>query len=109
MVVMHTRAGIGGGGGEGGGGEGGAHEMHAKLEHTFWHSKRFQFSLVAQSCLTLCDPMNHSMPGLPVHHQLLEFTQTHVHQVSDAIQPSHPLSSPSPPAPNSSQHQSLFQ
>ena len=53
--------------------------------------------------------MNHSMPGLPVHHQLLEFTQTHVHRVSDAIQPSHPRSSPSPPAPNPSQHQSLFQ
>ena len=68
-----------------------------------------QFSSVAQSCPTLCDPMNHSTPGLPVHHQLLEFTQTHVHWVSDAIQPSHPLSSPSPPAPNSSQHQSLFQ
>ena len=64
---------------------------------------------VAQSCPTLCDPMNRSTPGLPVHHQLLEFTQTHVHQVSDAIQPSHPLSSPSPPAPNPSQHQSLFQ
>ena len=58
-----------------------------------------QFSLVAQSCLTLCDPMNHRTPGLPVHHQLSEFTQTHVHRVSDAIQPSHPLSSPSPPAP----------
>ena len=68
-----------------------------------------QFSLVAQSCLTLCDPMNRSTPGLPVHHQLPEFTQTHVHRVSDAIQPSHPLSSPSPPAPNPSQHQSLFQ
>ena len=67
------------------------------------------FSSVVQSCLTLCDPMNRSMPGLPVHHQLLEFTQTHVHRVSDAIQPSHPLSSPSPPAPNPSQHQSLFQ
>ena len=67
-----------------------------------------QFSSVAQSCLTLCDPMNSSMPGLPVHHQLPEFTQTHVHWVSDAIQPSHPLSSPSP-APNPSQHQSLFQ
>ena len=67
------------------------------------------FSSVAQSCPTLCDPMNHSTPGLPVHHQLLEFTQTHVHQVGDAIQPSHPLSSPSPPAPNPSQHQSLFQ
>ena len=68
-----------------------------------------QFSSVSQSCPTLCDPMNHSTPGLPVHHQLQEFTQTHVHRVSDAIQPSHPLSSPSPPAPNPSQHQSLFQ
>ena len=66
-------------------------------------------SSVAQSCLTLCDPMNRSTPGLPVHHQLLEFTQIHVHRVSDAIQPSHPLSTPSPPAPNPSQHQSLFQ
>ena len=68
-----------------------------------------QFSSVAQSCPTLCDPMNRSTPGLPVHHQLREFTQTHVHWVSDAIQPSHPLSSPSPPAPNPSQHQGLFQ
>ena len=68
-----------------------------------------QFSSVTQSCLTLCDPMNGSMPGLPVHHQLPEFTETHVHRVSDAIQPSHPLSSPSPPAPNPSQHESLFQ
>ena len=68
-----------------------------------------QFSSVAQSCPTLCDPMNRSTPGLPVHHQLPEITQTHVHRVSDAIQPSHPLSSPSPPAPNPSQHQSLFQ
>ena len=68
-----------------------------------------QFSSVAQSCLTLCDPMNHSTPGLPVHHRLLEFTQTHAHQVGDAIQPSHPLSSPSRPAPNPSQHQGLFQ
>ena len=68
-----------------------------------------QFSSVAQSCPTLCDPMNRSTPGLPVHHQLPEVTQTHVHRVSDAIQPSHPLSSPSPPAPNPSQHQSLFQ
>ena len=68
-----------------------------------------QFSLVAQSCPTLCNPMNHSTPGLPVHHQLPEFTQTHVCRVGDAIQPSHPLSSPSPPAPNPSQHQSLFQ
>ena len=66
-----------------------------------------QFSAVTQSCPTLCDPMNHSTPGLPVHHQLLEFTQTHVHWVGDAIQPSHPLSSPSPPAPNPSQHQIL--
>ena len=63
-----------------------------------------QFSSVDQSCLTLCDPMNHSTPGLPVHHQLPESTQTHVHRVGDAIQPSHPLSSPSPPAPNPSQH-----
>ena len=68
-----------------------------------------QFSSVAQSCLTLCRPMNHHTPDLPVHHQLLESTQTHVHQVSDAIQPSHPLSSPSPPAPSPSQHQGLFQ
>ena len=68
-----------------------------------------QFSSVAQSCLTLCDPMNHSTPGLPVHHQLLECTQTHVHQVGVAIQPSHPLLSPPPPAPNPSQHQGLFQ
>ena len=63
---------------------------------------RVQFSSVAQSCPTLCNPMNRSTPGLPVHHQLPEFTQTHIHQVSDAIQPSHPLSSPSPPAPNPS-------
>ena len=68
-----------------------------------------QFSSVAQSCPTICDPMNRSTPGLPVHHQFLEFTQTYVHQVGDAIQPSHPLSSPFPPAPNPSQHQSLFQ
>ena len=68
-----------------------------------------QFSSVTQSCPTLCNPMNRSMPGLRVHQQLPEFTQTHVHQVSDVIQPSHPLSSPSPPAPNPSQHQSLFQ
>ena len=68
-----------------------------------------QIRSVAQSCPTLCDPMNRRMPGLPVHHQLPEFTETHVHRGSDAIQPSHPLSSPSPPAPNPSQHQSLFQ
>ena len=77
---------------------------HPSLSHTY-----LQFSSVTQSCPTLCDPMNCSMPGLPVHHQLPEFTQTHVHQVGDAIQPSHPLLSPSPPAPNPSQHQSLFQ
>ena len=69
---------------------------------TVWYS-------VAQSCLTLCNPMDFSTPGLPVHHQLLEFTQTHVHRVGDAIQPSHPLLSPSPPAPNPSQHRGLFQ
>ena len=68
-----------------------------------------QFSSVTQSCLPRYEPMNCSTPGLPVYHQLLEFTQTHVHRVSDAIQPSHPLLSPSPPAPNPSQHQSLFQ
>ena len=67
-----------------------------------------QFSSVAQSCLTLCDPMNRSTLGLPVHHQLPESTQAHVHWVGDAIQPSHPLSSPSPPALNLSQHQNLF-
>ena len=68
-----------------------------------------QIRSVAESCPTLCDPINRSTPGLPVHHQPPEFTQTHVHCVSDAIQPSHPLSSPFPPAPNPSQHQSLFQ
>ena len=67
-----------------------------------------QFNSVAQSCPTLCDPMNHSTPGLPDHHQLPKSTQTHVHWVSDAIQPSHPLLSPSPPALNLSQHQGLF-
>ena len=71
----------------------------------FFHEK---FSSVAQSCPTLCNPMDCSMPGLPVHHQLPEFTQTHVHWVGDAIQSSHPLSSPSPPALNLSQHQGLF-
>ena len=68
-----------------------------------------QFSSVAQSCLTLCEPMNCSTPGLPVYHQLPEFTQTHVPWIGDAIQSSHPLSSPFPPAPNPSQHRSLFQ
>ena len=75
----------------------------------FLRSSSVQFISVAQSSPTLCDPMNCSMPGLPVHQQLLEFTQTHIHRVSDAIQPSHPLSSPSPPALNPSQHQSVFQ
>ena len=73
------------------------------------HGPKVQFSSVSQLCPTLCNPMNCSMPGLPVHHQLPEFTQIHVHRVSDAIQPSYPLSSPFPPAPNPSQHQSLFQ
>ena len=75
-----------------------------KLEGVFSSA---QFSSVAQLCPSLCDPRNCSTPGLPIHHQLQEFTQTHVHWVGDAIQPSHPLSSPSPPAPNPSQHQSL--
>ena len=77
--------------------------INNKLKH------QYQFSSVAQLCPTFCDPMDSSTPGLPVHHQLPEFTQTHVHWVSDAIQPSHPLSSPSPPAFNLSQHQGLFQ
>ena len=72
--------------------------MHAcKISHVCWFSS-VQFSSVTQSCPILCNPMNHSTPGLPVHHQLPEFTQTHVHRISDPIQPSHPLSSPSPPA-----------
>ena len=69
----------------------------------------FQFSSVAQSCPTLCDPMDCSMPGFPVHHGLPEFTQTHVHQISDDIQPSHPLPSPSPPASTLSQYHGHFQ
>ena len=73
-----------------------------------WRQILYCFSSVTQSCPTLCDPKNHSMPDLPVYHQLPEFTQSHVHWVSDAIQPSHSLSSPFPPAPNPSQHQSLF-
>ena len=81
--------------------------------HCNWSNQRvntFQFSSVQSlSHVQLCDPMNHSTPGLPVHHQLPEFTQTHVLQISDAFQPSHPRSSPSPTAPNPSQHQSLFQ
>ena len=87
--------------------------IHTETNNTITEIKNtlssVQFSSVTQSCPTLGNPMNCSTPGLPVHHQLLEFTQTHVHRVSDAIQPSHPLSSPSPPAPNPSQHQSLFQ
>ena len=75
----------------------------------FYQVEKGQFNSVSQSCPTPCDPMNRSRSGLPVHYQLPEFIQTHVHQVSDAIQPSHLLSSPSPPAPNPSQHQSLFQ
>ena len=82
-----------------------SYNLYAKA----WVKFTVQFSSVAQSCPTLCDPMNRSTPGLPVHHQLPEFTQTHVHWVSDAIQPSYLLLSPSPPAPNPSQHQSLFQ
>ena len=86
--------------------------MKMKGEGKGWLKTQFssvQSSSVAQSCPTLCDPMNRSMPGLPVHHHLPEFTQTHVHRVRDAIQPSHPLLSPSPSAPNPSQHQSVFQ
>ena len=74
--------------------------LMTQLIPVVWSFSSVQF--ITQLCLTLCDPMNHSPPGLPVHHQLPEFTQTHVHRVSDAIQPSHPLSSPSPPAPNPS-------
>ena len=81
-------------------------ELRWPLQGTF---RSDQIRSVAQSCPTLCDPMNRSTPGLPGHHQLPEFTETRVHRVSDAIQPSHPLSSPSPPAPNPSQHQSLLQ
>ena len=76
--------------------------------HTVYLKCSVQFSSVTQSCPTLCNPRNHSTPGLPVHHQLPEFTQTHVHWVGDIIQPSNPLSSPSPPALNLSQHQGLF-
>ena len=76
------------------------HKVCSPNSISFW-----SISEAAQSCPTLCDPMDCSTPGLPVYHQLPELTQTHVHQVGDAIQPSHPLSSPSPPAPNPSQHQ----
>ena len=78
-----------------------------KTNHFLQPLRSDQIRSVAQLCLTLCNPMNGSTPGLPVHHQFLEFTQTHVHWVSDAIQPRHPLSSPSPPASNPSQHQSF--
>ena len=84
-----------------------AESQTGTTEVTFMHACKI--SSVAQWCPTLCDPMNRSTLGFPVYHQLLEFTQTQVHRVSDAIQPSHPLSSLSPPAPNPSQHQSLFQ
>ena len=83
-----------------------SHSLH--ISRNIIQKGSVQFSSVAQSCPTLCDPMNRSMPGLPVHHQLLEFTQTHVHRVGDAIQPSHPKSSPSPPALNLTQHEGLF-
>ena len=79
------------------------------LSMGFSRQESDQIRSVAQLCLTLSDPVNRSTPGLPVHHQLPEFTQTYVHRVSDAIQPSHPLSSPSPPAPNPCQHHSHFQ
>ena len=91
--------------------------VYAWLSLLLVHLKLSQYCLlitpylssVAHLCLTLCDPMNRSTPGLPAHHQLPEFTETHVHQVDDTIQPSHPLSSPFPPALNLSQHQALFQ
>ena len=83
--------------------------FHFKSDRQHCEVNNIQFSSVAQSCLTLCDPMDCSTPGLPVHHQLPEFTQTHIHWVSDAIQPSHPLSSLSCPAFDLSQHQGLFQ
>ena len=80
-----------------------------KLHLKSWVSETQLSVQFSQSCPTLCDPVNRSTPGLPVHHQLPEFIQTHVHRVGDAIQPSHPLSSPSPPALNPSQHHGLFQ
>ena len=95
--------------GTGGGGPENFHEQLYRKRPYEIPDNIVQFSSVAQSCLTLCDPLNRSTPGLPVHHQLPESTQTHVHWVGDAIQPSHPGSSPSPPALNPSQHQSLFQ
>ena len=88
--------------------EGGRRKGHAQGLFILLLTCSVQFSSVTQSCPTLCNPMNCSTQGLPVHHQLSEFTQTQVHWVGDAIQPSHPLSSPSPPALNLSQHQGLF-
>ena len=85
---------------------------YRQISKILWIGVKFssiQFSSVAQLCLTLCNPMNRSTPGLPVYHQLPEFTQTQVHWVGDAIGPSHPLLSPSPPTPNPSQHQGLLQ
>ena len=83
--------------------------LHAGTLLSDWQLKNKFSSVQSLSRVRLCDPMNRGTPGLPVHHQLPEFTQTHAHRISDAIQPSHPLSSPSPPASNPSQHQSLFQ
>ena len=83
--------------------------INQSVSRVAFFSGKFQFSSVTQSCPTLCDPVDCSMPAFPVHHQLLELTQTRVHWVGDAIQSSHPLSSPSPPAFNLSQHQALFQ
>ena len=83
-------------------------EKNFCLHKTYIVVRKVQFSSVIHSCLNLCDPMDHSMPGLPSHHQLLEITQTHVHCVSDAIQPSHPPLSLTPSALNPSQHQGLF-
>ena len=82
--------------------------VYCHLSYLIYMQSSVQFSSVAQSCPTLCNTMNHSTPGLPVHHQLPEFTQTHIRWVSDAIQPSHPLSSPSPPAPNPSRTSRLY-
>ena len=84
------------------------HHTHIHTMYTHTHTHTLQFRSVTQSCLTLCDPMDCSTSGFPVHHQLPELAQTHVHWVGDAIQSSHPLSSPSPPAFNLSQHQGLF-
>ena len=84
-------------------------KIKEKIKHGVDIAASDQIRSVTQSCPTLCNPTTRSTPGLPAHHQLLEFTETHIHRISDAIQPFHPLSSRSPPAPNPSQHQSLFQ